>query len=193
MNRTLESDYRALCLVKFPEYADRQKYMHTFDASNPHMEKGFEGYLEPVSKLLLAAGIHSGECHMTVDEKIIDPGMSQRRPGPHVDGCFMPAKNAWGHTTGWLHNCNDLGIGKSLKRMAVIVASTVSGCRAWKGSFAGTPKDDGDLSHISGQLGEGEVLPANQGFLLSPDCVHESMKFDRPTKRQFLRIAFHQP
>ena len=32
--------------------------------------------------------------------------------------------------------------------------------------------------------------PPNQGYLLSPDCVHESMIFNQPTQRTFLRIAF---
>jgi hypothetical protein len=48
-------------------------------------------------------------------------------------------------------------------------------------------KEDGDLSHLV--LGEGEILPANVGYLLSPDCVHESMILGADTKRTFLRIA----
>jgi hypothetical protein len=35
----------------------------------------------------------------------------------------------------------------------------------------------------------GEVLPANIGYLLSPDCVHESMIQKEEVKRTFLRIA----
>lgn len=68
-----------------------------------------------------------------------------------------------------------------------IVASSVPGCRAWRGQFDGEPKADGDLSHL--ELGEGEVLPANVGYLLSPDCVHESMIQARNVCRTFLRIA----
>jgi hypothetical protein len=74
--------------------------------------------------------------------------------------------------------------------MSIIVAATVEGCRAWTGDFRGAPAEDGDLSHIADQLDAGAVLPANRGFLLSPDCVHESMLFDQPTQRQFLRLAF---
>lgn len=73
--------------------------------------------------------------------------------------------------------------------MAVIVAASYPGCRAWRGQFDARPAADGDLSYIHGQLGEGEVLPAGVGYLLSPDCVHESMVFDRPTQRSFLRVA----
>ena len=73
--------------------------------------------------------------------------------------------------------------------MAVIVAASVPGCRAWKGVFTGRPAKDGDLSHIADQLGAGDVLPAHVGYLLSPDCVHESMTFDQQTLRSFIRIA----
>lgn len=181
----LNSDYRPLAIVSLP-YQGRQKYMHTFELSNPVMAEGYEDYLEPVKALCKAAGALSGLAHMTVDEKIVQTGMSQRRPRPHVDGCFMPTENMWGNGPGWNHYCNDIRRGP-IARMAVIVAASEIGCRAWRGKFDGEPKQDGDLSHLN--LGEGEVLPANVGYLLSPDCIHESMILDKPTRRTFLRIA----
>lgn len=183
----LNSDYRPLCAVSLP-YQGRQRYMHTFDISNPVMAEGFEDYLNPVVTLCRAAGAGNGLAHMTVDEKVVQAGMSQRRPKPHVDGCFMPQRMHWGHGPGWLHYCNDIGTGP-IRRMPVIVVASVSGCRAWRGTFNGMPASDGDLTHIADQLDAGEVLPPNVGYLLSPDCVHESMIFNEPTQRTFLRIA----
>lgn len=185
----LNSYYRELCRVELP-FAGRQKYMHTFDLAAPMMAEGFEDYMEPVRRLCAAAGATRGLAHMTVDEKIVSAGMSQRRPRPHVDGCFMPAAMRWGHGPGpqWLHDCNDIATG-GVQRMAVIVAASVAGCRAWEGQFDATPSSAGDLSHIEHMLGHGKVLPANVGYWLSPDCVHESMVFDVPTRRTFLRIA----
>lgn len=186
----LNSDYKPLCPVNLP-FKNRQKYMHSFDLANPVMADGYEDYLEPVVALCKAAGAIKGIAHMTIDEKIVEAGMSQRRPKPHVDGCFMPVLNSWGHGSngpGWLHTCNDIQTGP-VARMPVIVAASVSGCKAWRGVFDGQPKSDGDLSHIESQLGDGEVLPPNVGYLLSPDCVHESMVFDKPVQRSFLRIA----
>lgn len=163
--------------------------MHTFDLANPIMSEGFEDYLGPVVSLCRAAGATKGLAHMTVDEKIIAAGMSQRRPRPHVDGCFIPQLKRWGGGGGgWLHYCNDIGASE-IGRMPIIVASSISGCKAWRGKFDGRPAPDGDLSHIADQLGEGIVLPKNTGFLLSPDCVHESMIFREETRRTFLRIA----
>lgn len=190
----LNSDYRPLCNVQLP-YAGRQHYMHTFDLANPVMAEGFEDYLEPVIALCRAAGAAQGLAHMTVDEKIVQAGMSQRRPRPHVDGVFYPElpnlrtkmNGSWGGGGGgWNHYCNDIGAGP-LRRMPVIVAASAIGCKVWRGIFDALPANDGDLSHLS--LDEGEIVPANVGYLLSPDCVHESMIQSQPTQRTFLRIA----
>ena len=186
---SLLSTYTNLGPVALPVWQGRQNYMHTFDPESPKMAEGFEDYLTPVSLLCQAAQsltkspIH--EAHMTVDEKIVRPGMSQRRPGAHVDGRWLPEACEWARPT-WAHYCNNVPLG----RMAIIVAASVPGCIVYPGTFQGEPKNDGDLEHIRDQFGEPKLLPANQGFLLSPDCVHESMVFDAPTKRTFLRIAF---
>lgn len=87
----------------------------------------------------------------------------------------------WGHPSpAWCHG---------IKRMPIIVAASVAGCKAWRGDFDAEPTDKGDLSHISGLLGEGELIPRNTGYLLSPDCIHESIIFENDTPRSFLRIA----
>lgn len=182
----LHSYYKPLVPVTLP-FAERQRYMHSFDLARPVMAEGFEDYLPIVESLCAAAGYTTGEAHMTVDEKVIAAGMSQRRPGPHVDGHFMKAAEAWGHwqhPPTWLHHCNKVPI----PRMPVIVASSVAGCRVFEGTFIGEPKNDGDLSHLP-NLGGGVLLPAEFGFWLSPDCVHESVRFAIETKRTFLRIA----
>jgi hypothetical protein len=189
----LYSDYRPLCSVSLP-YRGRRHYMHAFDLADPVMLAGFEDYAEPVKALCQAAGATAGTAYMTVDEKIVLAGMSQRRPKPHVDGVFIPDRlhrdgktmGDWGGGGGWNHYCNDIGVGP-LRRMPVIVAASVVGCRAWRGVFDAAPREDGDLSHLV--LDAGEVLPANVGYLLSPDCVHESMVQDQSVQRTFLRIA----
>lgn len=182
----LNSDYKILCSVNLP-YKGRQKYMHAFDLTNPVMATGYEDYLESVTELCKTANVNIGIAYMTVDEKIIEAGMSQRRPKPHVDGCFMPDQNSWGQGQGqrWLHYCNNV----PFKRMSVIVVASIAGCRVWRGIYNGSPKDDGDLSHMQNQLNKGEILQAGMGYLLSPDCIHESMVFNIRTKRTFLRIA----
>jgi hypothetical protein len=178
-----------------PGYKGRQMYMHTFDIENPKMPPDFEDYLEPVKQALLNAGATKGKAHLTVDEKVVKKGMSQRRPKPHVDGVFLShptphwgqgGERCGGTYSGWAHGCNALR-GDKPARMAVIIAASAVGARAWRGEFDAEPASDGDLSHLP--LPEGEVLPANKAFLLSPDCIHESLIQERDTERVFMRIA----
>lgn len=182
----LHSHYRDLGPIELPPWRGRLKYMISFNTGSYLMEPGFEDY-SSVARALCEAARHQGPAHMTVDEKIVPAGMSQRRPGPHVDGRFT--QGYWHHPPPseprWAHYCNRVPV----DRMAVIVAASVPGCRVFEGEFEGSPREDGDLEHIRRQLPVGELLPAGKGFLLSPDCVHESVLFHEPTKRSFLRIA----
>lgn len=181
----LNSHFTQLCPVSLP-YQGRQMYMHGFDLANPTMPKGLEDYLEPVVALCKAAGAFVGKAYMTVDEKLVKAGATQRKPKPHVDGCFHPEIMDWGHGGGgWNHVCN----GVPVPRMPVIVASSFAACKAWQGKFDAKPKSDGDLSHIEQELGEGTLLAPNVGYLLSPDCIHESLPMKVDTHRTFLRIA----
>lgn len=169
--------------VTLPQCEGRQFYMHAFDLANPVMPEGFADYLKPVVDLCRAAGAMVGTAYMTVDEKFLRAGETQRKPKPHVDGCFKPASvKGWSHG-GWNHSCNIV----PFKRMPVIVASSVSACKVWEGQFDAQPKEDGDLSHV--ELGDGAMVPANVGYLLSPDCIHESLPMTHDTARTFLRIA----
>ena len=180
---TLVSRYSPLCAIMLP-FKGRQHYMHEIDCAAVEMPEDLKDYEQPVRELLDAARVKGGRAFVTVDEKMVLAGQSQRRPGPHVDGCFQPERGRWGHG-GWNHNCNNVPI----PRMSVIVASSFPACKVWEGDFDTEPKNDGDLSHISDQLVYGEIVPANVGYLLSPDCVHESLPMEKDTERSFLRIA----
>ena len=172
----LVSNFSTVGAIKFPEFLGRQVHMHEFNIDNPSMPIGFEDYLEVVNSLCESV---SGTAYLTVDEKIVQSGNSHRRGGAHLDGRWMPdlgTHKGGGHVQAGVNN-------------PLIVASSVEGCVAYGGEFEGVPKEDGDLEHIRDQLGKGEVLKCNQGYLLSPDCVHESIPLLHTTKRSFIRIA----
>ena len=182
----LRSSFSDLGKVALPEWQGRSLRMHTIDPTAPVMQEGFEDYMKPVVALCEAANIQAAEVYMTVDEKLVTAGRSQRRPGAHVEGAWVPATRNWcgqgACPAGWKQYAH---------RMATVVASSAPGCIVYEGEFRGSPKDGGDLEHIRDQFGEGVVLPAFRGFLMSPDCVHESMILPEQTKRSFLRIVFH--
>lgn len=178
----LDSWYRPLGNVDLP-YRARQAYMLRLDLQTPSLPAEYTDYGPIVTKLCASAGVVRGTVFVTVDEKIVPAGQSQRRPGPHVDGCF--SAGAWQHPPTWNHYCNHLPV----PRMPVIVAASVAGCVAWSGKFEAEPRNNGDLSHFAAALGQGTLLDAGQAYLLSPDCVHESLTFTRETRRSFLRVA----
>ena len=169
----LESDYTSLGAVEFPQNVGTQLGMHRFDA----VDVGLYGGLP--ADLCSRVG-YTGEAYLTVDEKVMDVGWSQRRPRAHVDGTYRDC--GWGPSPQWVHD------GFS-GHTSIIVASDIPGCVAYRGIFHGRPEEDGDLEHIRDQLPEGELLPGGEAFLFSPDCVHESIRYTRLTKRSFLRIA----
>lgn len=185
----LSSYFQPLGKVVLP-YASRQLYMGEFDLKNPILPDGYEDYEETVFSLCDAVGAHHGMAYLTVDEKALKMGETQRKPGPHVDGRYIKGVSRRGHDGGgggWNHSCNVLPA-----RMAVIVASSFPLCRAWEGEFEGLPRLDGSCAHIldrEGVLDEAKRLDANQAYLLSPDCIHESLPAVHEIERTFIRIA----
>ncbi len=180
----LKSTFWTLCQVQFPAFQGRQNYMHTFNTRDFVMASGYEDYQEIVRDLCQSAR-YDGVAHMTVDEKIVGAGMSQRRPGAHVDGRFSSERGAW------LHLCNNIAL-SPIPRMAIIVAASEPGCIVYPGIFDGSPRSDGDLEHIRPQFKQAVTLEGNRGYLFSPDCVHESVRFAVPLQRSFLRIALER-
>lgn len=165
--------------MTFPSFKSRQHYMVTTKGwciIFPNSIKEYEQSVQELCDKLRYRGI----IHVTVDEKELKVGDTQRKPELHVDGRFD------GQGSSWNHYCNEL----PLPRMSVAVASNVARCKVYNGEFDGVPSEQGDLSHIRDQVGEGTLVPSNEWHLLSPDCVHESLPMDKDCKRSFIRVAF---
>ena len=203
----LISTFHDIGPITLPPWRGRQKYMVTINPDDPVMPVGLEDY-EPILKDLCGRAAVARIAHVTVDESTVEPNRSQRRPGAHLDGRFeREAKpvvtvrdtgsngGAWVHAPhqrgsaavgGWAHYCNRVPV----DRMAVVVAASVAGCRVYEGRYSAEPAADGDMEHIRAQLPAGVLLPAGRAFVLSPDCIHESVIFTEETRRTFLRVAF---
>lgn len=166
--------------VKVPYFwTGRNLHMFGFDPGDPILDEFFLDYTSLVIDLCHAGGVETERAWLTIDEREVQANTSQRRGGAHVDGRYVEAMLKWQQPS-WNHEGG----------MSLITASSVAGCRAYEGVFEGEPKSDGDLEHIRDQLGEGVVLAPNRAFLLSPDCVHESMPLPQTVKRSFMRITF---
>lgn len=183
----LESYFKRLGPVFLPSpYNGRQVYMQMIDAAKPSLPDFLEDYLDFVKCVLSDIGLKSGKVYMTVDEKIVRAGESQRKPHPHVDGHFYPELGKRSHGGGWNHYCNGIPV----DRMPVIVASDTGHTSLWEGKFDVKPESDGDLSHATEELGGADCIAlGSYAYALSPDCVHESPVFDEDTPRTFVRLA----
>lgn len=176
-----------LCSITLP-YKGRQLYMAPIDIYKPEMPDGYEDYLDIFKTVTEMACAFDGEAFLTVDEKHLAPGDTQRRPGPHIDGNYNAAMGLdWGGGGGgWNHSCNIIP-----DRMAVIVASSQPLCKFWEGTFSGVPKSDGDCSHIITPKDDefAKIVPKDEAYLLSKDCIHESLPAPETMSRSFMRIA----
>lgn len=180
----LHSESKFIKPIVFPEYKGRQHYMATTSGVSVELPDHISEYNKEVQELCDALN-YKGLIHVTIDEKVVKKGASQRKPELHVDGRFTGSM--WGHPSpAWNHFCNEVPI----PRMSVAVASTLARCKVYTGTFEGVPSIQGDLSHIRNQVGEGQLVPANEWHLLSPDCVHESLPFESDAERSFIRVAF---
>lgn len=187
---TLISRSRYIQDIEFPPYTGRQQYMATTSGEEVSLPRHIAVYNRVVQELCESLN-YRGLIHVTVDEKELKIGQTQRKPELHVDGRFMKhltkynQEGGWGNG-GWNHTCNELPI----NRMSIAVASSVARCKVYHGDFNAIPSEQGDLSHIRDQVGEGLLVPRNEWHLMSPDCVHESLPADTICNRSFIRVAF---
>ena len=188
----LKSSYQDLGAIRLPDWEGRRLRMHPVHREFIQVPDGFENFADVVSALCERADI-PGEAFLTIDEKIVQPSTSHRNPGAHVDGAWIPEAVNWcGGGGGWCYaGIDSEDEHEHVSRMSAIVAASVPGCIVYPGEFEGEPRDKGIVEHLRDQFGEGELLPANRGFLLSPDTAHESKVFDQTTQRTFLRLVYH--
>ena len=180
----LNSSSRYIKAAVLPNFNSLQHYMAKTNSNKVVLPNNIKHY-EPIVQDLCSTLNYDGIIHVTVDEKLVKKGKTQRKPELHVDGRFSGMD--WSHPyPGWNHVCNELPI----PRMSVAVISNLARCKVYHGKFEATPSEQGDLSHIRHLVGDGKLVPANEWHLLTPDCVHESLPFEVDAERIFVRVAF---
>ena len=121
--------------------------------------------------------------YLTIDEKFVTAGTTQRNPGKHVDGMYKgEIAGAWGGGGGsWGSTGNGM----------LVASNTDDLCSAWEGGFEGTPVGDGDCEHLSSQCTDERKVDMKQGdvFWMDGLAVHESHATTEDVDRQFIRIS----
>lgn len=144
--------------------------------------------------------IREGIAFLTVHGRYVDKSDTLRRGGAHIDGNYMnyiPGKDF--KSFGGGDNGFKLGENGPIEtdpkhinsyeneRGGIIMASTYSSCKGYKGRFSGSPKRGGDCTHI--QLNKGFTLKPNRVYYGNNRFIHESLPIDKSTHRTLYRIT----
>lgn len=178
-----ESVFEKICEVKLPGYSGLRIMMLPVIIGEPTSLPAFaDGYKETFMHVCEAYVKHRGEVgYLTVDEKTVQPQSTHRRAGAHVDGIYQGGVGAWGGGGGsWGSHGNGM-----------LTVSSPAGCKAWKQEVVGWPGFEGECDHLRDQLKDDCATLFEKEMLYWVDglCVHESMPFEVPTERQFLRLS----
>lgn len=113
-----------------------------------------------------------GTGYITIDQKVVMPGMTHRRPGTHIDG---------GISCGWGGQPpGTWGVS------GFMLASSHYGCDAWDVE----PQNVGEDGECDTPPEGGKIaMEAMTAYWLAPDTPHRPAVFDREVRRTFLRLS----
>jgi len=125
---------------------------------------------------------------LTIQEGEVAAGMSQRRPGLHLEtpGIAMQCGRVIHVEVHW-------GGGDDYRQGGIFTASTVAeSCRVWDVRIAAPDEvvgPLGEVEHSRELLGEGTFMDASTLYWMSDRTPHESMPLERAMQRQYFRLV----
>jgi hypothetical protein len=141
-----------------------------------------------------------GVAYLTIDEKVVEEGKTQRQRGLHVDGIGADGQldtgiwaihsyrnfvaSMWQEgAQKWQHSASGIG--------GMITVSNPAGCRAWYKDFEGKIDNNGDCEALRAKFPESEstVFEAGVAYWCGATCVHESLPMQENTQRTFVRLS----
>lgn len=158
-------------------------HLHDIAGTLPENLQGYGSALD-VMRRAVGPTQREGVAYLTVDERQIERGASQRRPGLHVDGWHRDGQQAtfggggmWGGG-GW-------------GRLGMVMASTHIGAVAYVQDFDGEPAEYGDCEHLRSQIDPDAKVTLYPGMAYGCGSltVHESIPSPETCARQFLRLS----
>lgn len=192
----ITSKVKMLGAFNLPAFAGDQLYMHPIDiGGNWNLPASLARWVPYIQRMLDMAPTIKGRAFVTIDQKEVKQGHSQRRPGPHVDGNFI---FDWGGGGGWLTGENgrilepaDHRLQYCSPRGGMLIASDFEACRAWRGRFDGEPGQGGNCEHMQDQINRAEAvnLQRNTAYWMNSTGIHESLPVYRTVQRSLLRIT----
>lgn len=181
----------SVATVSFPEPQGIKINMMPFVMGDP---ASLPENLRPYQPLIDACGVEKAEMgkigYLTIMESDVEPGLSQRRGGVHVEK--HPA-GSWGGGGWGRGNWGGGGWGRGLfskRRLGgLYIASNMEGTTAVWDAHIDEPGLGGDCEHLGDSLGQPTLLRAGELAWMTDSCPHASMPVPRAGTRQFFRLV----
>ncbi|AYP28323.1 hypothetical protein HWB92_gp065 [Serratia phage vB_SmaA_3M] len=202
--------------VAFPAFMAERVYMREF-----RKETGLPADLsrwQPTVDAMLDGVDTDLPIFIMVDQGIIQPGNTHRRPGLHIDGYWHPQvmshRGQGGHRgqpspwpqedhkgrhgnlparhsssrSGWDVG-NGWAHGDFSEPEALILASDIAASRALSGVYNEMPGEGGDCSHVNVEGMSEVILRANTVYAGNVTMLHESLPVAEACQRTLVRLS----
>ena len=190
-----KSKVKELNKVDFPEFIGERVYMQKFfkDEGLPsHLER----WQKTVDQMLLNIDTKDNPIFIMIDQGIIQPNTSHRRPGPHIDGYWVEELKAHGGSGGHrMHLNNKWQVPNPWNHVnltvpeSIVLASDIMGCKGYLGDWDGVLGEGGDCSTID-LSGLAEMhLKADTAYQGNIGFIHESIPLPEQTQRTLVRLS----
>lgn len=200
-----KSKFKKLTTIELPKFSGTRILMMPFVMEDIEtLPDNLAHYKSTVEELVKLSPEREGVGYLTIDEKHVVKGKTQRLKGLHVDGLGCDSRQTlsvwarfgikqmcerqWNNMKlQWYHSA--VGIG------GMLTVSNPAGCRAWNKDFEGKINENGDCEHLREQFPdeEGTILESNTVYWCAGSCVHESLPMQEDTQRTFVRLSMPSP
>lgn len=178
------SSVKRLGQVPFPSFTGERVYMQHFTKTGG-LPSNLARWQDTVDAMLGDIEC-AGPIYLMIDQAFVAAGVPNRRPGLHVDGRWCATAGAHRHSMDEQHYSTEDELASP---QGIILASSHLGCRAFTGEYSGSPKDDGDCSHIT-TYGL-DVVDLEPGYAWVGDSMrmlHESIPLSMAVSRTVVRL-----
>lgn len=182
--------------LALPPFAGTRVYMQSHILGERVRIQDNPAFEDPIEKMLANVQDDGAKVFITIDQKLVLPGKTHRRPGAHVDGNFIFSWSSGGG--GWLTGENGRVLSPENHKLqyvnpmgGMLIVSDYQACRAWVGEIDDEPGQGGNCAHMADKLKtlESFLLDPNQVYLGNSTCVHESLPIQEEVQRTLIRIT----
>jgi hypothetical protein len=188
-----------------PPFTGERVYMTAFRRTLPiHLAR----WQATVDAML--DGIDHDVAYLMIDQSAVKAGTSQRRPGVHIDGYWIPAIHAHAENPGRHgatpaererehdrgrhgggRHCSGAGSWEGATyehHEGLLLLSSITAARAFSGPFTGAPHTGGDCQHIDTTGLAEHTLHAGHVYAGNVTMLHESLPVQQDSLRTVVRL-----